>query len=43
MSDVVKFYIGKGIKNQSLNQNYYIYYAIGLTLVVYVTTKFLHK
>ena len=41
-NDVVKYYLNRAIKFQNLSHYYYIYYAVALTLVVYITTKYLH-
>lgn len=42
-NEVAKYYIGRAIKFYNGSHLYYIYYAVALTLVIYISSKFLQK
>jgi hypothetical protein len=43
LNDIAKFYINRSIKFQNGNHKYYIYYLVGLVIVVYLITRVVNK
>ena len=43
LNDVAKFYINRSIKFQNGNHKYYIYYVVGLLILVYLITRMVNK
>ena len=43
LNDIAKFYINRSIKFQNGNHKYYIYYVVGLVIVVYLVTRMVNK
>jgi hypothetical protein len=43
LNDIAKFYINRSIKFQNGNHKYYIYYVVGLVIVVYLITRMVNK
>ena len=40
INDLVKYFINRSIKFQNGSHNYYIYYTVGLGIVLYIVSKF---
>ena len=43
VNDVAKFYINRAIKFQNGDHKYYIYYVVGLVVIVYFVSRMLNK
>ena len=43
VNDVAKFYINRAIKFQNGDHKYYMYYVLGLVVIVYFVSRMLHK
>ena len=43
VNDLAKYFINRSIKFQNGNHNYYIYYTVGLGLVLYMMSKYVNR